>query len=169
MAVTGLPLPHRPPLRPLRRLRRPPGHFAEGLPCTHVLENQWSQRKWHEDVARAGQGHGVWQEKHFVLQQQRVVGAGALLPYSCSNHEIGAAAAPPGTLNSVSAGLWFTRGGGGTARQLLGAKFVRSHKEMCWETHQNTLQPSLHLCHMNRASLPQEGTQGQQLGFHFSL
>lgn len=73
----------------------------------HLLENQWSQCKWHEDTASAGQGCGV-QPKHFMLQQ-RVVGAAALLPYSCSNHEIGAAAAA-GTLNLASAGLWFTGG-----------------------------------------------------------
>jgi len=99
-----------------------------------LLKNQCSQCRWQEDVVRPGRGCRVRQEKHFVLQQ-RVVGAAALFPYSCSNHEIGSAAAP-GTLNSVSAGLWFTRGRGGTAVQLLGAKFVRSRKEMCWNTHQ---------------------------------
>lgn len=165
VAVTGLPLPHHQPLHPLHRLWHPPGCFAERLLCMSLLENQWSQRKWHEDMTRAGQGCGVWQEKHFVLQQQ-VVGAAVLLPYSCSNHEIGSAAAP-GTLNSVSAALWFTRGGGGTAVQLLGAKFVRSHKEMCWKTHQSTLRPSFHLCNTKYASLAQKNTQGQQLGFHF--
>lgn len=76
----------------------------------HLLENQWSRRQWRQDVAEAGQGCGV-QQKHFVLRQ-RVVGAAAIDPYSCSNGDIGSAAAP-GTPSSVSAGLWFMAGGGG--------------------------------------------------------